>query len=393
VDTGQHIFMGCYHHTLDWFAELGTRDTLWFQDRLEVPYRRRGGSQVVFRASHLPPPLHLLGGLAALEGLTVLEKARLLGLAAAFGRLDKLDGITAARWLDRIGVPRAARELVLEPLAIAALNELPDAVSALPLAITLRELASTGHRGLALGFAVTGLRDTYVQAATDRITAAGGSVRTGTWATRLVVGADGRIAGVKLADGGTLDAPEVVAAIPPWDLAALVDEVAVLKPLGDAAGRFRPSPIVTVHLWLDRRIHAGRLTGLVNGTFHWLFDRTEILGGSSGTEEHLCLVKSGARDLLGKKPDELAKLAEAEVRAFLPEMAGATVLRSRVVWDPNATVSLVPGTDAYRPGPQTAVPGLFVAGDWTRTGLPATIESAVKSGELAARVMLSSRTP
>jgi len=201
VDTGQHIFMGCYHHTLDWFAELGTRDTLWFQDRLEVPYRRRGGAAVTFRASALPPPLHLLGGLAALPGLTPFEKARLLGLAAAFGRLDRLDRMTASRWLDSIGVPQAARELVLEPLAIAALNELPEAVSALPLAVTLRELASTGHRGLALGFAVTGLGDTYVKAATGRVTAAGGSVRTGSWATRLLLNAAGRAEGVKLSTG------------------------------------------------------------------------------------------------------------------------------------------------------------------------------------------------
>lgn len=392
VDTGQHIFMGCYRHTLDWFAELGTRDTLWFQDRLEVPYRRRGGAQVVFRAAKLPPPLHLLGGLAALEGLTPFEKARLLGLAAAFGRLDRLDSMTASRWLDQIGVPKTARELVLEPLAIAALNELPDAVSALPLAITLRELASTGHRGLALGFAVTGLGDTYVKAATDRIVAAGGSVRGGTWATRLLVGEGGRVAGVKLASGDTLEAPEVISAIPPWDLESLIAEVAALKALAEAAGKFKPSPIVTVHLWLDRQIHAGRLTGLVNSKFHWLFDRTEIIGGGAAGEEHLCLVKSGARDMLGSKPDALTKLAEEELRAYLPEMAPAKVLRSRVVWDPNATVSLTPGTDAHRPGPNTAVPGFFVAGDWTRTGLPATIESAVKSGELAARVVLSSRT-
>ena len=293
VDTGQHIFMGCYRATLDWFAELGTRDRLWFQDRLEVHYRRAGGAAIMFRAALLPPPLHLLGGLAALDGLNFMEKARLLGLAAAFGRLDRLDWMTTSRWMDSLHVPPAAREIVLEPLAIAALNELPDTVSALPFAITLRELATTGQRGLAVGFAVTGLGETYLPAATGCIEAAGGAVRSGSWVTRLLVGGDGRVAGVKLSTGESIEAGEVVATVPPWDLVPLLADIPALESLAAAANRFKPSPIVTVHLWLDRPIHPGRFTGLVGSRFHWLFNRTAILGSAS-REEHLCFVKSGA---------------------------------------------------------------------------------------------------
>lgn len=389
VDTGQHVFMGCYTATREWFRALGTESAIAFQPRLEVPYLRAGGVRIGFRAAGAPAPLHLLGGLARLPGLTWRDRIAPLPAAMLRRPVAGLDAITVREWCDRSRVSRAVRELVVEPLALAAINDDPAVASALPLAQVIRTLAWSGNRGSVLGFARSGLGDAYAPAAIAAIIAAGGSVRTGTWAARMIVEA-GAVKGVTLQDGTELPADVVVSCVPPSDLQALIREQPELRDLAEDAGRWQYSPILTVHLWLDRPVLPDRFAGLLGGSFDWAFNRTAIVGGTGEGEQQLALVKSGARGFLGRSPDELEALAVTELRRFLPGAGIAHVVRSRPVWETKATVSLAPGTDALRPGPETAVRGFVLAGDWTRTGLPATIESAVVSGQAAARHVISS---
>ncbi|MEK7767918.1 MAG: FAD-dependent oxidoreductase, partial [bacterium] len=339
---------------------------------------------MTFRAAPLPRPFHLLGGLATLPGLGWREKAGLWRLGGAFFGGESLDGLTVAAWLDRARAPRAARELVLEPLALAALNEAPEVASALPFAVTMRELLRAGNRGCAIGLATAGLGDAYAPAAGTFIELAGGKVLPGSWARELLVGGSPRARGVRLADGKELEGDAVVAAVPPWDLVPLIAGVPALARLASAAGSFSPSPIVTAHLWRDPATGPAPFTGLPGARFDWLFNRTAIVGKGKLAAEHLCLVKSGARALLGLKPDALVALAEETLERHLPEARGGQTIHSRVIWETKATVSLTPGTAALRPAAVTTVPGFVLAGDWVRTGLPATIESAVRGGFAAA---------
>lgn len=391
VDTGQHAFMGCYRAARRWFKALGTAELLEFQGRLRVPYILPGDGRREFRAAPLPAPFHLLGGAMTMPGLRLGDRMGLLRLASAlaFNPKPELDRLTVARWEDARGIPGAVRDYLIDPLAVAALNEEPGTVSALPFLAVLRTLARSGNAGSRIGFATAGLADLYVPASVRAIEAAGGSLRTGAWAAKLIV-REGRAAGVELADGEAVGAGAVVAAVPPWDLPALLRDTGSLEPLASAAAAFHPSPIVTVHLWWDRPVHPGPFSGLPGGSFHWAFNRTAILGGGPPGREHVCLVRSGARGLIGKKPDELAALAADDLRARLPAARDARVVFARTVWETKATVSLAPGTAARRPGPATPLPGFVLAGDWTATGLPATIEGAVVSGASAARAVLSS---
>jgi len=388
VDTGQHIFMGCYRSALGWFSALGTRPLVGFQTALEVPWLLEGGGTRSFRAVPLPAPFHLLGGLLAIEGLTFGDRLRLLRLARVLAPAAKLDGISVRTWEERLGVPRPVRDYALEPLALAALNETPSGASALPFVAVLRALALGGRKGSAIGFATVGLGETYTGTATAAIEKAGGRVRTGAWANGLLTGKD-RITGVKLAGGEEIEADAVVLAVPPWDLVSLAAGIPELSTIAGEAGSFIPSPILTVHLWWDRAVFPGRFAGLAGSKYDWLFNRTAIVGQGKDRTEHLCLVKSAARDLVGRPPGELAEMAETEVRKYLPGTRGAMVTRSRIVWETRATVSLAPGTARLRPDAVTPVKGLFLAGDWTATGLPATIEGAVRSGFAASRRALA----
>jgi zeta-carotene desaturase len=210
-------------------------------------------------------------------------------------------------------------------------------------------------------------------------------------------------------------APAVVVAVPWFGLATLVqDPDGTLAPLLAAAAGTAPSPIVTVNLWLDRQVLPDAFVGLPGRTMQWVFDTSQIRrqkttpelkstpeslprpGQPPSTPEsvpaagHLSLVSSGAEAVLRQSNDELIALAWRELTEALPEARQAAMVRATVVREPQASFSLAPGQPA-RPSTRTAVAGLFLAGDWVDTGLPATIESAVVSGHRAADDILSGR--
>ena len=185
----------------------------------------------------------------------------------------------------------------------------------------------------------------------------------------------------------------------PWfGLAGLFqDPDGALAPLLAAAAGTAASPIVTVNLWLDRQVLPDAFVGLPGRTMQWVFDTSQIRRTAPGATpgaipalSHLSLVSSGAEAVLRQSNDELIALAWRELTDAVPEARSAVLARATVVREPQASFSLAPGQPA-RPGTRTAVSGLFLAGDWVDTGLPATIESAVVSGHRAADDILSGR--
>ena len=155
--------------------------------------------------------------------------------------------------------------------------------------------------------------------------------------------------------------------------------------MGDASVRSEASPIVTVNLWFDRIVTDRILVGLPGRTMQWVFDKRRVFGEHAS---HLSLVSSGAGKIVSLANDELIELATREVTDALPAARGAAVRRAVVVREKRSTFSVAPGQPS-RPGTQTAVPGLFLAGDWIETQLPATIESAVVSGHAAADAVVN----
>jgi uncharacterized protein with NAD-binding domain and iron-sulfur cluster len=205
-------------------------------------------------------------------------------------------------------------------------------------------------------------------------------VRIGS-AARVHISA-GRVAHVE-ARGERWRAASVVCAVPWYSLPGMfVGDLAPLQALLASAGATEALPIVSVNLWLDRRLISGRFLGLPGRTLQWVFDKSQVFSGTS----HLTLVSSGARSVLALESDELIALALRELRDALPDARSAKVLRASVVREKKATFSLAPGQPA-RPGTRTEVDGLYLAGDWIDTGLPATIESAALSGRRAAEAI------
>ena len=392
IDTGQHALMGCYSSTLRWFAEMGTRHLVHIQDRLDVPFA--SNPAVRFRAKSLPAPLDLLGGIMALPGMDSASwlKALSLGRVVFAGR--SLDKVTVSGWMDSLGLPVPLRKWVIGPLALAALNEQTGVGSAYPLARVMRRIGRRRGKWSALGWASAGLGDLYLGPVRNRVETTGGVFRTGAEINGIIENG-GKVAGVRLSGGGEIRADAVVLALAPWDLGRVLEGVPSCASVAENAGKLKASPILTVHLWMDAGVLAGPFLGLEDGPFDWVFNRTLMVGTSPRSEhqggenpwrgvQHVCLLRSGARELLGKKPVELEEMALECLRRAIPGFDRAGIVHRRIVWETRGTVSLVPGTDALRPRARTPVKGLVLAGGWTATGFPDTIESAVISGERAA---------
>jgi hypothetical protein len=181
--------------------------------------------------------------------------------------------------------------------------------------------------------------------------------------------------------GERIDAGAVIAAVPWFAFADLFDGVPpALAPIADRASATASSPIVTVNLWFDRVVLDEPFVGLPGRTMQWVFDKRAVFGE---TASHLSLVSSGAAGIVSQSNETLIAAAHQELLDALPAVRAAALVRGTVVREPRATFSLAPGQPP-RPPVETPLPGFYLAGDWVDTGLPATIESAVRSGRTAA---------
>jgi squalene-associated FAD-dependent desaturase len=390
VDNGQHILMGCYRESFAFLRRIGALSLVRVQPSLEVSFIDADGTFSVLSCPPLPSPWHLLGGIIEWEALAWRDRLSVLRLgpvirteqrrlAGRSARLAASPGETVENWLVRNGQSQRLRDMLWEPLALAALNQPPREAGASSFVRVLAEMFGPDPSAASIAFPVVPLDAMYAGPARRYIESRGGEVRTSALAHVLVE--HGRAAGVRLRGGGEILAASVVSAVPWFDLGRLFEGVPPqLAGIASAAARMGSYPIVTVNLWLDRKVLAGPFVGLPGRSMQWAFDRSAITGGRSS---HVSLVSSGAADIVGQENEELVALALRELRDALPGARAATVRRASVVRERRATFSLAPGQPA-RPSTTTPLAGFYLAGDWTDTRLPGTIESAAVSGHLAA---------
>jgi len=394
VDNGTHLMLGAYAETLDLVRRAGADDLLLFQDRLRLEWRDDRGDA----ALDCPPlvaPLHLLAGVLGmrLPRRVKIESLR-LGLAVKFGRPPV--GLTLAEYLRRTGQGEESRRLLWDPLALAILNETPERAAAVLFHRVYREAFLRDHRASRLVFLRRGWAVLHERLA-RYFERRGGVLRRGTLALALEV-EDSRVRGVRLAsrpptregirqdsapEPGREPADAVVAAVPPPALLSVLPEEWREREPFVGLLRLGGSPIVSVEMWLDRVVVDRPMLGLRDCEVEWVFDKGRLYG-REGTPQHLAFIVSAASRSLARSNAELVESATSALRRYFPRMAGARVERSLVLREPRATFASSPEAEALRPGPTTPIAGLVLAGDWTDTGLPATIEGAVRSGLAAA---------
>lgn len=387
VDNGQHVLMGCYTEAMAFLDAIGAMGNLRIQRQLSVTMIDRAGTKTRLACPDLPAPLHLVAGVFEWDALGWSDRIAALRMAGPLRRarreltpgareISASPGETVDAWLVRNGQTARLREMLWEPLALAALNQSPAQAAAPVFARVLAEMFGSDPRLAAILLPAKPLHLMYAEPAREFIERHGGTVRTGTPA-RLAV--DGRL---EVEASGERWSPEAVIAAVPWfALRELIGAApAALDATLQSASRMASSPIVTVNLWFDRAVLDEPFVGLPGREMQWVFDTRAVFGGDAS---RLSLVSSGASPLVALTNPELIAVAHRELLEALPAVREARLVRGTVVREPRATFSLAPGQPG-RPPVQTAVPGLYLAGDWIDTGLPATIESAVRAGHQAA---------
>jgi squalene-associated FAD-dependent desaturase len=366
LDNGQHVFLRCFTEYLRLLRRLGVSDQVVLQDRLDIAVVSPDGRRSHLRRNGLPAPLHLGRAIARYPFLSPAERLRVLPAARALAKIDlddpALDERTFADWLREHGQSPAAIEALWNLITLPAVN-LPATEASLALAgmvfkIGLLDDASAGD----MGYAAVPLQRLHGDAAERALAEAGVEIRTKSRVRAL----------------DELETDAVVLAVPHDEAASLVPELEPVRGLGF-------SPILNVHVVYDRRVTSDPFVAGIGTPAQFVFDRTDSSGLERG--QYLAVSVSGA-SAYGERTQE-------EVRAeFLPALAelfpaarDACVERFFVTREPEATFRGAPGTQALRPA-ATTVEGVFLAGAWTATGWPATMEGAVRSGLAAARAAL-----
>ncbi|MEK7388402.1 MAG: hydroxysqualene dehydroxylase HpnE [Elusimicrobiota bacterium] len=385
LDNGQHLFMGCYRATRRFLRTIGTEDRLDVYRDVVVDYVEAGGRRDRLSCpSWLPAPLHLAAGLLGLKHVSLAEKKSLIAFDIALKAMksgpvpDAIENMTVRAWLTSLGLSANFQTRFFDPAAIGILNEKPEAASAAGFIQALREMFFTGRQSSRFALANVGLSRLYCDAARDYLEARGSRVMTNVKAASLIE-EGGRARGVVADSGERFEADFVVSTLPPWDLKKLrLPDV-----LRGTWESLLPAPIVGATIKLDRPVMTERFLGLLNTATHWVFNKTAI-HGIKEEGQTLAAVISGAHREIAYSPEAIMDVIKRDLTSCLPDFSAARIGFSKVVKEPFATLSPVPGSEAKRPLPGSGMAGFAFAGDWTRTGFPATIESACVSGYAAA---------
>lgn len=388
VDNGQHLMMGCYHYTLRFLEKIGSLGKLKFQQNPQVDFLSllaNGQTQhASFRCPSWPAPLHLLAGLFKLQTIGWRDRWNALRVGLELRRLNgnrtELADITVREWLTRLGQTETMQRRFWDLVALATLNETPDRASADMFARVLDQAFMHTRQDSTMVISRVGLSDLYTDDARRFVEQRGGTVRLNAEVARIEF--DGlRAMGVELKTGERIQADAIISAVPYFALPRMIaPEVFAASPNLRSIAQFKSAPIVSVNLWYAEPVTDVEFSGLLESRIEWVFNKNAISGHSKSGHQHLALVVSGAHEAAKLPKEELISSAVAEMERFFPAARRQKPAHAFVVRERDATISHTVGTARLRPPHKTEFENFFLAGDWTDTGLPATIESAVQSG-------------
>jgi len=419
VDNCQHVLFGLCTNLIAFYKKIGIEDKIrWFDS---MTFVEPAGRRSVLEPSFLPAPFHVAPSFLGLKFLNTWDKVVLSrALSALIFSQPKDDGSSFQEWLQRHHQTHNAIERFWKPILVSALSEDLDRI-AVPYAAQVVRESMKSSEARAMGIPSVPLSELY-NAAKDYIMNHGGTVRLRNSVQSFLPTEKG--VRLKLQDSEE-EFDYAVLAVPFDSLAKLLPDSADSQDLREKLSHFETSPITGVHLWFDRQITDLPHAVLLDRTIQWMFHKSMLLAksldsalkaGENGVPKirggpnkdrpnkarpdqdrpdqdrpiedrpsYVELVISASKSLIDKSRQEIIDLALSELREFFPAARDAKLIKATVIKEVNATFSPTPGIDRYRPPTQSPWPHIFLAGDWTATGWPATMEGAVRSGYMAAR--------
>jgi squalene-associated FAD-dependent desaturase len=410
IDNCQHVLFRVCTNLIQFYRQIGVEDKIrWYED---MTFIEPGGRSSVMSASALPAPLHTVPSFLRFPFLNPKDKIAISRAIAALTLTTLRDtGKSFLDWCRTHHQTEAAVELFWKPILVSALSEDLDLIS-IPYAAQVVRESMKSRDARQMGVPAIPLTDLYNKAG-DYLRARGGEIVFRTSLETFCHSTSAVKIRVSNKNSGsdhehTFD--YLILALPFNTLDSVLPETPAAAPLREQLTHFESCPITGIHLWFDRQITDLDHAVLLNRTAQWFFNKSRLLEKETAREGHdfsravpaqtenrasasegsyIELVVSASKNLIDKSKTEIVELALKELREFFPQARQATLLKSAVVKEVHATYSPRPGIDAYRPPQTTVWPRVFLAGDWTATGWPATMEGAVRSGYLAAEALTS----
>lgn len=392
IDNGQHVLMGCYTSLLFTLKTLGTEHLLKRQSALSVQFIDADGERDILDTSLLPGKAGLILGILKLKNVSLHSKIRALELAFRI----QLGHVTASNkttleFLNYYSQTPEMIERFWTPIILATLNASPANASATLLLEVMRRAFFGGRLASQLIISSVGLSELF-EPIIKWLRDQGSEVLLNTRIEKLNC-ENNTVVSVTTSKGLEIQSDKVISTIPPIPLLRILpqekqtsNEFAVLK-------KFQFSPIVSVYLWFDHKFFDADFAAMLGTKTQWIFNRRRLTVSTqesiSRYPEHLSLTVSSGNDLVEITPDDIVKLCLQEIHKAFPNSIHSNLLASKVIKEKSATFLATTEIERIRPLHNTSISNLFLAGDWTATGLPATLEGASQSGYSAAKSALS----
>jgi squalene-associated FAD-dependent desaturase len=385
VDNCQHVLLGCCTNLIDFYRRLGVEQQIRWYD--EINFLLPGGKSSILKPGILPAPFHATGSFLNSSVLDLKDKLAIgRAMIALVPSLPADNGENFQAWLERHGQTKQAIDRFWAPVLVSALNDDLDRISMRYAALVFRDSFLKSAEAGRMGLPAVPLSQLYGTAA-QYIEERGGKVHLRTAVESFQLKGDG----MQLNVGGEAVSTDYALLAAPFNtLEKLLPDVPELEPLSKDARHLESSPITGVHLFFDREVTPLEHAVLLERTIQWMFQKSKILAtrrDAAQNGSYLELVVSSSKALVDKSRQEILDLAMRELAEFFPAVHDAKLMKATVVKEIHATFAPSPGSDAFRAPHNTPWSRLFLAGDWTVTGWPATMEGAVRSGYGAAEAL------
>lgn len=386
IDNCQHILLGCCTNLIDLYRRLGVQEEIFWSDA--VTFIEPGGRRSTLAPAALPAPLHTAWSFLTARCFTLAEKLTIArGIRAFLAVIPQDSEENFAQWLARHRQTPRAIQRFWNPVLASALNEDPEYISVRYAAKVFREAFLFSAQGGRMGIPRIPLSDLYSRAV-EYILARGGEVNLRTGIDCMERNGD---VWLVRSGGSEFRSDKVILALSFEAFSKLLPALPQnleTEALRDQLTHFHHSPITSVHLWFNRKVTDLTHAALLDTTIQWLYNKSLLhTGARAGDGSYVELVISASKSQVSMERQAIIDLAMRELALFFPAVKNAKLLKAAVTKEVRATYSIRPLLDRIRPTSRSPWPGVYLAGDWTATGWPSTMESGVRSGYLAAEAL------
>lgn len=378
IDNGQHVLMGCYVHTLRWLDMLDQLNHLESGRRICIPFAEPQKKLHPLIIPNLPMPFHLIAGMLQFRNLSVWERLSLLkaGLSLSFRGIGK--AFSVDEWLSSLGQSVNTKKYFWDPVCLAVMNTSAVNASAKLFSDALKQMFLVKRDYSRIMIPKIGLSELFAKPAEEVILQNGGRIMLSS-ALKCINVEQNWVNGVKVKDHGTLHADHYLSAVPPGTFKKMLDAETVDRYFKDKLS-YKTFPIVSVYLWLKgaERLFDGPFIGCIDTRIQWIFKKSDHL---------LEVTISDGAEIVDWEREKILDTVLNEMKSLFSAFDVSSVVHHQIIKERFATFNPAPGSEKLRTTTVTPIRNLFLAGDWTDTGLPSTIESAVKSGFAAADII------